>query len=237
MANTPREPIGATTATPVTAPETPAVVAPKELFPGVFVDLTKKTVEIGGIIPINAHDPAAPMVYLEVFACLPDTKEHESMVMTSVRPSHVHAAMLLIGLKPGHPGGWDLIDDKLVPIEPSGDAVLVQVTYTDAGGQRILLGPEDLIVDAKTNEPFNKNTGGHWLFAGSRMVKRQGRDWYDADGAGMLIGLTTFGGETIAWSRTISPDSNVQAPEWIASSKETPPAGTPVRVTISAKPN
>lgn len=173
------------------------------------------------------------MVYLEVFACLQDTKEHESMVMTSVRPSHVHAALLLIGLKPGKPGGWDLVDDKLVPIEPSGDAVLVQIAYTDATGKRIVLTPYDLVVDATTGEAFSGKNDGHWLFAGSRMVKRQGREWYDADGAGMLIGLTTFGGETIAWSHTISPDSNMQAPEWIASSKATPPAGTPVRVTIS----
>lgn len=205
----------------------------KEAFPGVFVDLTARVVEFDGIVPINAHDPAAPMVYLEVFACLPDTKEHEALVLTTVKPSHVHAALLLIGLNPGKPGGWDLIDDKLVPIQPTGDAVTIRVAYTDAAGARVSFAPEDLIVDATTGASFSRQTGGHWLFAGSRLVKRQGGEWYDADRAGMLIGLTTFGGETIAWSQTISPDSELQAPEWIASPRLTPPAGAPVRVSVS----
>jgi len=220
---------------PTDTPASTPLVAAKELFPGVLVDLTAKTVEFDGIVPINAHDPAAPTVYLEVFACLPDTKEHESVVMTSVRPSHVHAALLLIGLKPGKPGGWDLVDDKLVPIEPSGDAVLVRVSYKDAAGNEVVLTPDDLIVDAATGAPFSKKDGGRWLFTGSRIVQRQGREWYDADGAGILIGLTTFGGETVAWSHTISPDSELHAPEWIASPR-TPPAGTPVKVTLSPLP-
>ena len=51
-------------------------------------------------------------------------------------------------------------------------------------------------------------------------------------GAGTIIGLTTFGSEVIAWSRVISPDSGVQAPEWIADFSKTPPANTRVRVRI-----
>ncbi|MGE3109196.1 MAG: YdjY domain-containing protein [Phycisphaerales bacterium] len=222
---------------------TPPAVAPRnnpavpnnsrrELFPGVFVDLMNKTVDFAGIVPIDVNDAAAPVVYVEVVACTPDTKEHESLVMTSVKPSNVHAALLLIGLQPGAPGRWDYQNEQLLSIDPTGDAVDVRVTFTDSGGVARSFSPQQMITDVAETRHFGDADGGHWVFAGSRLVTRQGREWYDADGAGMLVGLATFGAETIAWSKTFSPDSNLQQPEWIADRRVVPPAGTPVTILL-----
>lgn len=202
------------------------------MFPGVFVDLSKNTVDFNGIVPINVNDPVTPVVYLELVACIPDTKEHEALVVASVKPSNVHAALLLIGLQPGKPGGWEYDNERLIPVDPKGDAVDVTLTFTGADNVEHTLRPEDIIVSIVGGDSFTTKFKGHWVFAGSRVVTRQGREWYDADGAGMLIGLATFGAETIAWSRTFSPDADVQAPDWIADRTKVPAAGTNVRITI-----
>ena len=64
---------------------------------------------------------------------------------------------------------------------------------------------------------------------------RQGRERYEAQGAGTLIGLTTFGTETIAWREVISPEASIQEPEWIADKAVVPAMGTPVTVRIRPK--
>ena len=58
---------------------------------------------------------------------------------------------------------------------------------------------------------------------------------YDADGTGVVVGLCCFGSETIAWSRTFSPDASVDEPEWVADFTKTPPPGTAVRVRVQKR--
>lgn len=208
-------------------------VGAKEVFPNIRVDTSKRTVEFDGIVPIDAHDPRAPQVFLEVVCCTPDSKEHESIVMTRARPSQVHAALLLIGLKPGATGHWDMEGDALRPVQPTGDPVKITISYLDAAGHELSFTPEEMIVDSKTGALFGKTVPARWLFAGSQFVTRNGKEWYDADGAGTLIGLCTFSSETIAWGRVISPDSTVEEPEWIARKETVPGAGTAVTVRIT----
>ena len=71
-----------------------------------------------------------------------------------------------------------------------------------------------------------------WVFAGSRLREFRGREVYDADGTGQLVGLHTFGSEVIAWTRVESPEAAVDAPQWLANNDLVPPIGTPVRVRI-----
>jgi hypothetical protein len=199
------------------------------VFPGIRVDIKNHRVEFDAI----ACEPVMP---LEVVCCTPDTKEHESILTTRAQPSKVHAALLLIGLKPGTTGHWDMEDQTLKPVEPTGDPVHITLVYRDASGAEVSRIPEEMIVDSKNGARFGAAAPSRWLFAGSQFVKRNGREWYDADGAGTLIGLCTFGSETLAWGRVISPDSEVQEPEWVASKATIPPAGTPVVVRITLGP-
>lgn len=217
-----------------TAAHEPGRTGFKEVFPGVRVDVGAGLVEFDGIVPIDAHDPETPVVYLEVVACTPDTKEHEALVMTEARPSHVHAALLLIGLEPGAPGGWAWEGEEVRVVPPRGDGVEITLEYADERGEIVRASPEEWVV-LVTGARFGADLGAReprWIFAGSVMRRRAEREVYAADETGVLIGLTTFGTETIGWSRVLSPDSTVQEPEWIADAARVPRAGTRVAVRV-----
>lgn len=224
----------------------------RQVFPGVYADLQAKVVEFEGrITPMLVKDDRAPLFFLEVLVCSPDTREHETLVVSKVKPSHIHAALLLIDLKPGTPGRWTIENNQLTPVQPTGDRVSLRFVYMDKTGARIEADPLDWVVSNRDKQRFmdsenaaaqtNKSPPPHWLFAGSKFVKRPGpdglvREVYDADGSGTIVGLTTFGSELIGWSRIISPDASVEEPQWVADFSKTPPPDTAVRVRIRAAP-
>jgi len=202
----------------------------REIFPYVRVDVQAGVVEFDATVPIDAHDARTPLVYLEVVACPPDTKEHESLVVTNARGRDIHAALLMIGLKSGAPGLWDWTGPALEAHPPTGDAVEVFAAWSQDGATHE--APIARWVVSLRDATTLANDGGHFVFAGSRMVTRGGVERYEAQGAGTLIGLTTFGGEMIAWSRMYHHDSGIADPQWIANAKAMPPRGTPVIVRI-----
>ncbi len=224
------------TSSPAEAQAAPPAAAPDdgwtEAFPGVRVSLARRAVEFEGIVPIDCHYPETPDVYLEVIVCTPDTREHEALVMTRTLPSHVHAALLLVGLNAGEPGRFVPDDEgRLIRVTPRGDAVRVLLI---TGDDQTPVPASDWVVNVKTGRTLSDETAGGWVFAGSRIVERQGRERYDADGTGTLVGLHTFGAEVLAWRAVYNPESVIDEPEWIASRSLVPEFGTPVRVRIEA---
>jgi hypothetical protein len=215
--------------------------APGEAFPLVRIDPDRAMVEVQAVVsPMLTPDPRAPRFFLETICCGPDTREHETLFVTSAKPSHIHAALLSIGAQSGQPGGFRLRDGKPDPMDAQGDRLVLRVFVPSTGQE---LDPLEWIVNAKDQSRFpdveavSATRRGlpppGWVFAGSRFVLRQGRSGYEADGTGVVIGLTTFGSEVIAWSRTFSPDSSIDPPEWIADFTRTLPAGTPVVLRLS----
>ncbi len=200
-----------------------------EPFPGVRIDLEAKTVEFDGFVPVDAHNDETPNVYLELFVCSPDTREHESLVVSSVRPSHIHAALLMIGLEPGKPGAWSVEEGETTYVPPDGDKAIIEFVWTDKDGAVRVDDATTWVRHVETGAPFPSEP---FVFAGSRFVTRQGAERYDADGAGTIIGLATFGSELLAWPRVISHESAVDTPVWIASRATTPPVGTEVTVRV-----
>ncbi len=229
------------TAPPATAELRPAASA-REVFPHVRLDLARRTVEFDGVVPISLTDPRAPRVYLELIACVRDSKEHESLVMTDARPSHIHAALLAVGLNPGKPATWSQKDGQVISNAPTGDKVRVElVTRGDLGAERVWT-PDQWIRSAKSEAPWPGDgmiARGHWVFAGSMTINRAGgeggADVYKADEEGTVIGLASFGTEIIAWTGVLSPDSQTDEPEWIADARHVPPVDTPVTVRIIAE--
>ncbi len=242
------------------APEAAAPVSgPREVFPGVRVDREKKMVEFDGTIPINAHTEPELKVFLEATVCSWDSKEHESLVVTKAKPSQVHAALLLVGLKPGRPGFWRLEEKTWVGVPPEGDEVSVKFVMTNADGAEREEDAAEWIVNSKDGRSLRQSDAdAKWLFAGSRLVagkvtprgpgeaitpEGKGQpaeqpgspEVYVADVDGTLVGLTTFGAETISLNRMYNPDSDKEAPEWVASRQKTPPMGTKVVVRVKAK--
>jgi hypothetical protein len=183
-------------------------------------------------VPVNGRSPDTPRIYLEVVACTPDSKEHESLLLTQAMPSHIHAALLLIGLEPGRPGKWEWTGDKIMATPPSGPRLVVTARY-EKEGQTVEADPAQWIIDIGTNRTLAQSAGGdHWVFAGSQMVTLQGREHYRADSDGTLIGLTTFGTETIAWTGMFNPDSGFETPHWIVNAATVPDYKTPVVVRL-----
>lgn len=224
------------------------------MFPNVRVDAQAKIVEIDAIVPIDAHDPQTPNVYLEVVLCTADSKEHESLVMTRARASHVHAALLLIGLQPGSPGRVEWtpatkdIPAKATRIAPTGDDVDITFRWekpaaNDTTTSTVTESPWDWIetIDTQTSKRSSipPSSRAQWLFAGSStrtnaIINERGDrgTLYAADTAGTLIGLTTFGTETLALSQVLSPESSIDEPLYLASTSRTPKVGTKVVVVI-----
>lgn len=234
------EPVPAPATNPAAAPSEPSPTttpAPsptlREVFPGVRVDIASKLVEFDGMVPIDVHNPKSPRVYLEVIACTYDSKEHESLVVTRAKPSQVHAAMLMIGLEPGAPGSWQVDEQsRVTSVPPRGSPVRVTLVFNPASPDAKEVDPAELVINAKTKARASSLEGAGFVFGGSRIVEWQGRSFYDADGTGTLIGLATFGSETIAWREVFSPEAAIVEPVWIADNERVPAANTPVTVRL-----
>ncbi|MDQ7013542.1 MAG: YdjY domain-containing protein [Planctomycetota bacterium] len=198
------------------------------------INLSERLVEFDAAVAVDCHQPQTPDVYLEVLCCTPDTREHEALVVTRARPSTVHAALLAIGATPGAPGSWRAADGKAVPVPPRGTGVRVTFLLDTPGGRTQEIDPATWVVQKGTGQALREvdpDTG--WVFAGSRIRRFRGQDVYDADGTGQLIGLHTFGSETLAWTRVESPDATLQEPLWLANNALMPPIGTPVTVRLA----
>lgn len=218
-------------------PSSAASSSLREVFPGVRVDAARRVVEFDGTVPVDAHNPKFPRVYLEVVVSTPDTRPHEALVVTTAKAAQIHAALLLAGFKPGAPGGWSRESGSLRPIAPTGDALCVWLVTRDARGTELVQSAESWVAVMPDATPLGgRNAGEGWVFAGSRLrpAKQAGEpDQYLADAEGTIVGLTTFTTETIAWSSVFSPDSKVQEPEWIARPERVPKVNTPVTVRIT----
>jgi hypothetical protein len=200
-------------------------------------------IETEGIVPIvtepEFEGSPEPDVLLElVVTSRGGGRDHESLVVTAARPSHVHAALLLIGLEPGRPGRWKqhMQADGSITVEgvpPEGPRVSVEFRWEDdETGEERRADPRSWVRRIDTGEPLPDSEG--WAFAGSQFVRRQGEERYDADYTGTLVGLAQFGSEVLAWSEPYHHDQAQQRPLWFADNDEVPRFGTEVTVRLTA---
>lgn len=222
------------TTTPLNALGEPAA-GPVGVFPHVRIDRAAGVVEFDAYVPMVIDDPEQ-VVFLEAIVCTRNSKEHETLLATDARPSNIHAALLLLGAEPGTPGDWETGEnDEIVHIPPKGPAVAVEFVWTDPAGTERTDDPVSWVISDSDGARLPDHD---WVFAGSRIVEwtPPGKDApvevYDADYSGTLIGLSTFGTETLAWPLVMSPDSEVEEPVWIAEAPVTPPVDTKVIVRL-----
>lgn len=211
--------------------------AMREVLPHVRVDRERKIVEFDGVVPIDAHIEGAPNLYLEVMVCVPDTREHESLVQSKATAAHVHAALLMTGLEPGKPGAWVWEEREVGTTPPEGPAVEVHFIWTDGEGNERVDLASDWVISATSGTRLTDAASKErprWVFAGSKMVSRGGREWYAAEAEGTVVGLHTFGTETVAWTSVMTPSADLLEPEWIPDPERVPRRGTAVVVRISA---
>jgi len=66
-------------------------------LPGIVVDTKAREVRLEGEVCLQRGG-------LELLACSPGTREHESVIVVKAKPSHIVFALALLGLAPGQPG-------------------------------------------------------------------------------------------------------------------------------------
>jgi len=204
--------------------EAPTVVT----WPHVRVDLRKRIVEVDAFSGINSG-------WLEQIVCTPEGRVHETVVVALARPSHIHAALLLLGLEPGRPGSWERATTAegkptYAIVAPAGPKVRLSVRY-ERGGAVVEEPVAQWVRDANSgkllpDEPF--------LFGGSKIVTNDaGVTGYAADFTGSIAGLVTFGDETLGWVEVLPDKEAVLAPEWLANTDAMPEMGTPVTLRLT----
>src|SRR5215210_1354839 len=68
---------------------------------------------------------------LEFLVCATGTKEYESVLRSKARPSHLHLALLMLGLQPGVPVKFDEAVNRWIP--PRGPALKLSCEFQHDG--------------------------------------------------------------------------------------------------------
>jgi hypothetical protein len=220
--------VGAAPGRPQMAPATqatrPAATQPAvvDYQPGVRINWKDRQVEVAGMVNMRAGG-------IELFACSPRTREHESILCIDARPLHVYQALGLIGLTPGHPMRFD---PQTRQVEPAtGEPVEIEVEYTLDG--RLHREPIERWMRraADTRNPTaNRDlTPLPWVFAGSFLTPDGA---FAADFEGTVIAVVNFESSLIALPEFHS-DSNDEL--WLEPATERiPPLQT--RCTLLFRP-
>ena len=235
---TPPQPAPAVEEKPA-APE----VAPDFKLPGLVVNRKERWLDVDATICLAQGS-------LELIACTKDSKEHESIIAVEALPMHMHAALLLLGAKPGNPAMRRLIDEesgRWVDIPPRGGPVEVFLVFKDQEGKTVERPISDFIVrsdydpdtptgpdgDADDEADDGRFPTHTFLFAGSLLYGPDGAPRsYLCDESGNVISLVTFGDELLCLPETHSADNS--ALMWSIDSKHLPPLGT--KVILRLKP-
>lgn len=204
------------------------IVDLKELLPGIHIG--DGIIEFDGIVAIDCHHPETPDVFLEMLVTAPDSREHESLVVSLIKPSVLHAALLAGSFESGNPICKDK-DGKRLPAAGDQLVVLVAVVDESNSSKPSFVPIETWAVHLETDvRLYDSAKWTGLVFAGS-ILNAEG---YAADRAGTLISLTSFGDEVIAPTWLISSEASFDEPVWIANSDLVPKQGTPVRIRIEA---
>ncbi len=196
------------------AQDSPAT-RPVGRFPFLQVDARSRVIEV----ECEALDCRNP---LEFFLCSTGTNEHEAVLRSKVKPSHLHAALLMLGLKPGEPVHFS--DAKKVWFPPHGPSLQLVARF-EREGKKIEVPAYRLMREIKSKKEMPALT---WIFAGSRVMEN---GVYAADQTGYLVSVVNFDLTVIDIPKLAS--SANETLEWETNVERMPPAGTPVTLVIT----
>ncbi|MDG2094955.1 MAG: YdjY domain-containing protein [Phycisphaerales bacterium] len=192
-----------------------------ELQPGLMVRPSAMEVQLKARICLDAG-------WLEQIMCAPGTREHESIMVTDIPPSAIHAALLAAGMQPGSPGFWREQDGDIIEMPPTGSRVEVLVAVDGSSQWQS--------VKSWIESDSGRSLDGEWIFGGSFLREADevpaGYSRYEADLSGSIIGLVTFGDETIGLSRIIPDQVAFEPAQWRVAERRVPAIGTSVRVLV-----
>ena len=167
--------------------------------------------------------------WLELLACTKQGPTHESVLVVKARPSHLHLALLTLGLEPGTPLTWRVdTDGDGIEHPVSGPRIAITVSY-ERDGRTIREPASRWVLDRATRKPLPDNI---WHFAGSRFREHEDRTVYLADLSGAVISLVNFGDEVLARRTELTNRNDEQA--WVVAADHVPAAGTRVTIRFQA---
>ncbi|MFH0908462.1 MAG: YdjY domain-containing protein [bacterium] len=178
-----------------------------------------------GTVVVDAHDRSVLLTghvnqvegAIELFACGPRGKTHESVLVLDVYPVDLQTGLLLIGARHGKPA------EGMGMRPPDGDPLDVFVEWQD-GGKTVRRRAEAMIRNSKTKRVLPKTA---WIFTGSTF--EDGR--FKA-----LVEESLIVSYWDPWA-IINIGSDVGADDEILSvnTRNVPPLGTPVTVLIKRR--
>ena len=149
-------------------------------LPGIVVDTKAREVRLDGEVCLQQGS-------LELLACSPGTREHESVVVVKAKPSHIVFALALLGLAPGRPG---YMTEAGAFSPPGGQVVDITARFTVAkpdGKSEVVEVPAwKLLKPAGSEAPLERAI--QWVYVGrpSEAALRA------ADREGAVICLSNF---------------------------------------------
>jgi hypothetical protein len=185
-------------------------------FPHVSFDTKKRQVRV----ECESLEVDAP---LEFFCVLVNTSEHESVLRTPAKPSHIHTALLAVGLRPGRPVEYSESLKKWLP--PQGPPLHVTLEW-QKDGRTVSAPAHRCMRDLNTKKEIKPV---NWVFCGSRVMENGD---YAADTTGYVVSVVNFDLTLIDIGRIAS--SSNDALELQRNPDVAPPGGT--RVTMVIEP-
>ncbi len=184
---------------------------------GLWVDRNRKWVVVDGKISLSRG-------VLEMFACPRGSKEHESVISVDCPSRFVHAALLVVGAKPGRPVQFD---PAYLPA--NGQVIDVYILWIDKDGKKQSAKAQEWIRNTKTKKQMKHS----FVFAGSgfwrEMIDGKPFEHYLAD-AGDLICVSNFPSATLDLPIKSSKENSSLLYE--AFPGRIPPRGTQVRLVL-----
>ena len=181
----------------------------------IWIDPKKKWVVLDGVVCLREGQ-------LEMFACPRETKEHESIIAVNSKARFVHAALLAVGSRVGHP----------VKFEPkyeaaTGTVVDIAVLWKDKKGQKQVMRAQDWVRSIRSKKllPYP------WVFGGSGFWTDQmtGKRHYYGDG-GDFICVSNFPSAML--DLPVESSQANSSLTFVANTENIPAMGTPVRLVL-----
>lgn len=160
--------------------------------PGVRIDWNRRVVEVDAVVILREG-------LLELLACSPRIREHESILRIEARPLHVFQALGLIGLSPGRPASYDADTNESRPA--TGDRIEVLLRYQTADGE-VTEPAERWLKRVDSTQPLDALP---WVFAGSQVLEDGS---FAADREGTVIAVVDFPSALIALAEVHSSSND-----------------------------
>ena len=184
-------------------------------FKHLTIDRKKRTITLEAMVVEASYS-------LEFLLCKAGSKEYESVLSTEALPWEVHAALLMLHLRPGKPGGY--VGREYVP--PRGAALRIELRWKDKAGKSHIAEAADWL--KLSGEGAGKVKPARWIFVGSEVLPGGA---YEADLNGGIIAVANLPSAVI--DVPFASTQALEKREFVVDADAIPPAGTKVQMIIT----